>query len=653
MNSLTRISRRLCQELIIRLQSTAATSSSSDIYIPNRKERGPTDILKALESTISRDYTAPHYKFHDDPYLMPLSRIQNRSYALAREAGKKAAMWVRQEHSNLFYHKVAEPEIKAFVPPPVYTEKSVVTEETLLYEISNCNVSDAITIYDLLKVDITIPTKQALLELLCFYNNSQPINTDLLEYRWYQTNKRDKNIWITRPQINVLFDFLIQQEPKVAAAAYDAMICGLAKYFSIDKAWHLYQECQKKRLPLSVRGYNAMISLVQFVNREGEKSRTFVKDIYKTMAENGVTPNIYTFNAVLNIAASLSSKKEALDFTRNILADIEYFQLKPSLTTYYYLLCILSKFDDSAYNSFVQILRSLKKEIPVVQNAKDMDFFVTAMNMSRQFCDRQLGEAVNELLLTGDNYKFIGNNYNESNYYRAYLELILATENFDVFFKIYNKLVPHVTIPEPSVMLTILETLGCYAAEITMQYIPKIWSHMIMFGHLDREDLLECLLNLMSVHCKPTTDSPLNAQFAEIALTIWDHIQSRNNRRIQHTIVNSTIMGDIAVLLVRGGNIDKTMDVIMSWTKSPHLITGSVAIEHINEIFEVCLAQGHAPVIFAILEYVISLGLEEVGDMAKKFHQTIPLTSTQENLLISLVGDILNLPLSKEQQSSA
>ena len=126
MNSLARISRgKLYQELIVRLQSTtASSSSSSDICIPNRIERGPTDILKALENTITRDYTAPHYKFHDDPYLTPLSKAQIRNYALAKESGKKAAMWIREEHRNLFQHKVADPEIKAFVPPPIYTEKS-------------------------------------------------------------------------------------------------------------------------------------------------------------------------------------------------------------------------------------------------------------------------------------------------------------------------------------------------------------------------------------------------------------------------------------------------------------------------------------------------------------------------------------------------
>ncbi|EFN82763.1 Protein PTCD3-like protein, mitochondrial [Harpegnathos saltator] len=648
MYSLTRISRRrLCQELI-RLQSTAATtSSSSEIHIPNRIERGPTDILKALESTISRDYTAPHYKYHDDPFLTPLSKVQNRSYALARESGRKAAIWIRQEHSDLFQHKVAEPEIKPFVPSPIYTENSTVTEETLLYEISNGNVPDSITIYDLLKGNITVPTKQALLELLCFYNNSEPINSDFLETRWFQlTRNHKKNIWINRPQIDILFNSLIQEEPVVAAAAYDALLCGLAKCHSVDKSWHLYNECQQKKIPLSVRGYNSMISIVPLMSEGNEKPKTLTMDIFRTMAANGVAPNIHTFNAALNTAVNLQSKKAAIEFARTILADIKQCHLKPSLTTYFYVLY------DSAYSSFMEILKSLKRETLTIQDAKDMFFFVTAMEMAfQQFCSREAGEAVNELLLTGDNYKFIGDNYKENSYYRAYLELILATEDFEVFFKIYNKFVPHVAIAEPSVMQAILETLQLLPAETVTQYIPKIWSHMIMFGYLDREGLLERILHLISVHCKPTPDSPLNTQFAEVALTIWDHIQSQNAKRMQHLMMPSTVMGDIAVLLARGDNMDKMIDVILSLTKLPHLMKGVIEMERINEIFELCLAQAHTPAVFVIIKYMVSSGLEGVGDMAKKFHQNVALTSTQEDILVNLVGDIINLPLSDEQPS--
>lgn len=84
------------------------STSSTDEHpfeIPKQIRRGPTDILRALESTIKRDPTAAHYKYHDDPYLIPSSNAGKRTFALAQEAGRKAAHWIRQEHADLFQHK--------------------------------------------------------------------------------------------------------------------------------------------------------------------------------------------------------------------------------------------------------------------------------------------------------------------------------------------------------------------------------------------------------------------------------------------------------------------------------------------------------------------------------------------------------------------
>jgi pentatricopeptide repeat domain-containing protein 3 len=81
-----------------------ATSSESNekIEIPNYIPRSPTSILRALSQTVGFDPTASHYKFHDDPYLIPLSNVGKRSFALAEESGRKSAKWIRQQHSNLF-----------------------------------------------------------------------------------------------------------------------------------------------------------------------------------------------------------------------------------------------------------------------------------------------------------------------------------------------------------------------------------------------------------------------------------------------------------------------------------------------------------------------------------------------------------------------
>lgn len=88
--------------------------------------------------------------------------------------------------------------------------------------------------------------------------------------------------------------------------------------------------------------------------REGEdKARALIADIYKAIASNGITPNIHTFNAVLNAASMFRNTQVALDLTRNVFADIAKFKLKPSLTTYYYTLRILSKFGNYVMHIFI------------------------------------------------------------------------------------------------------------------------------------------------------------------------------------------------------------------------------------------------------------------------------------------------------------
>lgn len=69
-------------------------------------------IVQAISSTIQRDPTAAHYKYHDDPYLIPVSNFQKRAYALSQESGRKSAQWIRNQHPDLFNHKVAFPPIE-------------------------------------------------------------------------------------------------------------------------------------------------------------------------------------------------------------------------------------------------------------------------------------------------------------------------------------------------------------------------------------------------------------------------------------------------------------------------------------------------------------------------------------------------------------
>lgn len=89
--------------------TTEGESLSSDDYkiiIPKRIHRSPTDILLALSATVGLDPTGAHYKFHDDPFLIPTSNVTKRTFAMAQESGRKAAKWIKEEHGEWFKVKI-------------------------------------------------------------------------------------------------------------------------------------------------------------------------------------------------------------------------------------------------------------------------------------------------------------------------------------------------------------------------------------------------------------------------------------------------------------------------------------------------------------------------------------------------------------------
>ena len=84
------------------------------IILPSYIERSPSSILRVLASCVVRDKTAPDYKYHDDPFLIPYNSIQKRDYILAKDGGKKAARYVLDNHPELFEKNLIydEPKIR-------------------------------------------------------------------------------------------------------------------------------------------------------------------------------------------------------------------------------------------------------------------------------------------------------------------------------------------------------------------------------------------------------------------------------------------------------------------------------------------------------------------------------------------------------------
>ena len=106
------------------------SAGPAQIVIPARVERGPTEILEALAGTVGKDYSAPHYRYHDDPWLIPYKLGNKRDYTLAKESGKNAAKFIMNQHPDLFEHNriEADPPATAFQPRVRYNRDNVTVE---------------------------------------------------------------------------------------------------------------------------------------------------------------------------------------------------------------------------------------------------------------------------------------------------------------------------------------------------------------------------------------------------------------------------------------------------------------------------------------------------------------------------------------------
>lgn len=83
-------------------------------------------------------------------------------------------------------------------------------------------------------IEITNDSKQQLLELICFYNNEEPLPEEWIEERWFKANadarERNRKTWKDGELAEQLFGEL---EPRTAQS-YATLIRGMSKYFQVS-----------------------------------------------------------------------------------------------------------------------------------------------------------------------------------------------------------------------------------------------------------------------------------------------------------------------------------------------------------------------------------------------------------------------------------
>ncbi|XP_063702897.1 small ribosomal subunit protein mS39 [Culicoides brevitarsis] len=621
---------------------SAQASAEEEIVVPKRIHRGPTDILKALAATVGRDPTAAHYKYHDDPFLIPGSNIGKRSFAMAQESGRKAARWIRQTDRQWFNHIVADPPVEAFLPQIVYDENSQVTEENLKQTIENVQVADAILVYNLLeknKIELSEKTKMDFLQLICFFNAEDTLDEEWLEERWFrqgmQSQDRRRRTWKDGDLAENIFNSL---ETKTSEA-YCAIIRGMTKFYQTQKAFALYQEALEKNIELDTTTYNYLIGISSLMKESPELQLDMCMEFLKTMKQQNVAPNLGTLNAVLQICSSLKNSKIAQQSALRTLAEFKNIGIEPSLASWYYVLITFCKERGPVSHVLVDILNEISGKSFEIRDQKDIFFFVTAMDICRNHLnDKDIAKRVDKLLHTANNYNLIGDAYKESVYYRNYVGLMADTEPIEDFMETYNRLVPNIYTPEPGIMQEVLKAVERAAA---IEHIPLLWSHMVIFDYASRDQMVSKLVQIMvdnAPHPEVLHHANLPEQFNRVASEIWEKLIDLSEKRPDHFRWSGPVLGDLLFLFCRGKNFENAEKVFKKINKCENEMIGEPRPDALESFGNYCIAEKQPSLAISVLQFCVENGYPEGKKLAENLTKNLTLDEMQGIKVRSLLG---------------
>lgn len=624
--------------------SLSAQACNESVVVPPRIPRSPTDILQALASTVGSDMSGPHYKYQDDPYLTPASNLDKRSYSLSKESGRKSARWIQNEHSQLFSHNPEDPFIEAFFPKVTYTEESNVSEETLEELIQKSLVADAIQVYKICQskgIELSDNIRQNLLEFVSYYNCEETLEEDFVEERWYRQGVMGRGglrkTWKDNGVAEELFKSLGTKDSR----AFCALIRGMASYFQIDRSWQLYQEAIDKDIPLDTETFNCMIRVSPFLREGSELRWQLVKDLLKTMAEKGVSPNLGTLNCTLEALVQVAGWRQTRDLSLQVLSEFSSIGIQPSLATYYYLLLIHCRERGPISTVLINIMDHIEGKEFQIQDMKDTFFFVTAMDVCcNHIKSLEVAHRVNRLLHTGSNYCLIGDSFKESIYHRHFFTLACSGETADAFMELYNDMVPHVYTPEPRVMAEIVTSLKVHDA---LGYLPQIWSDMIVFDHATQEKLVTEVLSCSASHVPSAENSELTKQISAIVWDIWTRVQAQDESRRNKVTWSGQMISDVLTTLVQCDSYDKALQVFGEILDKPHDFLGSASIESLRLLSSAALDKEDSTVAVNVVTYAADVGHQEAAELAKEAVSKLKLSSQQRTKLTSALGvDIMD-----------
>lgn len=513
-----------------------------------------------------------------------------------------------------------DPPVEAFIPTKIFTEESVVEVRDLADLIADAEVADAILVYKLLqKGNIEVPAnlKQSFFELICFYNCEEPLDEDLTEERWFRQTERTKERFRKTWKDHDIAEQIFAEMETKDSRAFSTIIRGMCKYYQVEKAWAFFNDAIARNIELDVEVFNSVINVTTFLKESAELRWDHMMDLLTMMKNMKVDPNLGTLNACMGTISVMGGRMPKV-YALRIISEFKNIGIEPSLATWYFVLQTFCKERGPVSHVLIDILNQVEGKEFQIRDSRDTFFFMVAMSVCRNHLhDKGLAYRVDALLHVGDNYNLIGDSYKESVYYRNFFSLLVQTEPLETFMESYHRLVPNVYIPEPSVMEDILRAVESSGA---IEQVPMLWSHMVLFDHNTRENLLELLTRIM-IQNQPDPLLPqhenLSEKFGEIAHDIFTKIEEKNEMRSKPIIWTAKLLGDLVDLLCKVGEFDRATIIYDKLFIDQQKILGEPEFSAIQAYANLCIVKKQPSKAINCLQYCTDIGFPESRDLAK------------------------------------
>uniref|UniRef100_A0A8C1KEK7 Small ribosomal subunit protein mS39 n=1 Tax=Cyprinus carpio TaxID=7962 RepID=A0A8C1KEK7_CYPCA len=485
-------------------QQPAVSSPEEEIVIPKKKTWSKEAVLQALASTVNRDPTASDYRFQDDPYLTPKTSSEFKLFSLSQESGRNAAKYFISTYPKYFQKDYAQPHIPCLMPETLEAQIEEVSEAALIERIQMRKVKAAVDLYDQLQqagTPVSLDVTNQLLDLICFYGDCDPAQENVPEQRNEET------------------------------------------YGAYSKAFSTYTDLLNNQLKADVSTFNALITAAPEVKEKYNEKWELIVDLLKQMAEQKVKPNLLTLNAVLKALRRCGTVGKSQAFP--VISEMRALSIDPSLASYNHLLSIFYK---PGHKGQTDILQEVMNEVSGKSfTPQDPDDACDPVwHLSLQCLDtKDIEQAyrVHELLGVGENWRLLGNDFQQNIYHARFFSLLCMMENIDVVLKWYRDLVPSVYYPSSNVMRDLLQALD---TDNRLDLIPQIWKDLKQLGHGNRQTLVEELLTLMA---REKQNQEVQETFAECALDIKKMYDTGDRGKVMMSWTAGSLSDLVSVLL--------------------------------------------------------------------------------------------------------